>query len=85
MPFLKNLMNIGKQAGKAAVPIIAGGFATALGGPAAGAAVSTGTKKIIGALDKGPAAPGSFTPSSAGDVAEARSGDRSRMKRQYGM
>lgn len=78
MPFLKSFLNAAKTTSEIAAPIVAGAF----GGPAAAAA----TQKVIGAVDqkKSPQA-GSFTPSTAGDVAEARSGDRSRMKRQYGM
>jgi hypothetical protein len=79
MPFLKNFVKAAKNVSEVAAPIVAG----ALGGPVAAQA----TKQVIGKLDssKHAAAPASFTPSTAGDVSEARSGDRSRMKRQYGM
>lgn len=77
MPFLKNFIGAAKTASEVAAPIVAG----ALGGPAAAA----GVKAVINKLDPHVVQPTSFTPSTSGDVQEARTQDRSRMKRQYGM
>lgn len=88
MSFFKKLVQDVAKVGEVAAPIIGG----IVGGPA-GAAVgkmasrgikAASTPKAVGGPGFNPHAP-SFTPSSSGDVAEARSQDKKRMSDQYGI
>ncbi len=67
---------------------IFGGPAGAAVGAAAGKGLSKGVEKVASNTHlggHGSLGQGSFTPSSAGSIDEARGQDRSRMKKQYGI
>lgn len=86
--FLQKVIQTGAKVAEKAAPIVGG----ALGGPvgaAAGARVAQGVQKIASNRHLGgqgmPGGHGSFTPSSAGSLPEAKAQDRTRMRKQYGM
>jgi hypothetical protein len=69
MAFLKSLLGAAKTATATAAPIVAGAF----GGPAAAAGVKYVESKL------------GAQPGRASSIVEARSQDRQRMNRQYGI
>ena len=77
----------GAKVAEIAAPIVGG----AIGGPAGAAAgqmAAKGIKKVASARALGGAGSGghgSFTPSSAGSLGEARTQDKKRMQDQYGL
>lgn len=88
MSFLKSLLGDAEEVAGAAAPVVGGIFGGPVGA-AAGAAigkrlVTKGQQTKASGARAGSGRP-SFTPSSAGDVAEARTQDKQRMSDQYGI
>jgi hypothetical protein len=83
----KKMIQAGAKAAEIAAPIVGG----ALGGPAGakvGQMAAGGIKKIASSPKLGGAGSqgqGTFIPSSASSIGDARAQDKSRMKDQYGI
>jgi hypothetical protein len=92
----EKLVQGGAKVVEKAAPVAGGIIGGAFGGPAgaaagaaAGRGLASGVKKISSARALGgqgtPGGHGTFTPSSAGSLPDAKAQDRVRMKRQYGI
>jgi hypothetical protein len=85
--FLKKAIQAGAKVAEVAAPV-AGAVLGGPAGAAAGAKLAGSIKKVASTKalgGKGSGGAGSFTPSTASSIADARAQDKTRMQKQYGI